>query len=781
MRGYKLNTGWRWGRNAAAVLLVAGMFSCSQVKFVPDDKYLVSKVEVEIDNPDLSKEEAKSYVRVKENYKILGFVKFHLFLYNLSLKNKKEGWFKRIGEPPQIYDEVLSQRSVEQLGQYAASKGYFRANVTSTKELKEKQQKIELKYTINTGERYNIRDIDYNIGDSALAAIFFGNPTKSLVRKGDAFDLSLLEKQQDEIVKLFRNRGYYYFSKDEVRYLADTSAYSKQVLLDLNISPDPTSQIDSGKVFSPYYFNNFYLSVLPGNTPVTANRDSVGIFSDTLRWDNYTLYHNRQVVYPPSLFNRTIRFKKGELFSNSEVESSFTALNRLRQFRFVDIQFREPGFSNDTNLLDVHIRLAPLSKQTTSFDIEGTNTAGNFGVAGNVTYQHRNLFRGAEVFQLKFRGAVERLQHLVAGQPDYFNTREFGVESNLIIPKLLGPGRFINDFDRFLPKTVFTLGYNYQRRPEYTRTISSIKFGYDWKSKEDLRHIWNLIDYNKVKIYEYDAEFIAGIQDLYIRSSFSDHLIFAMNYSFVYNNQRLNAVKDYTYVRFNIESSGNMLWALSELFNKQKVEIVDSLGYLQSQYYQFLNTRFAQYVKSDIELSHSIRLDKYNALVGRAFFGIGIPYGNFGALPFEKKYFTGGANGIRAWQVRSLGPGTYKADPGDYPNQTADLKMEANIEYRFNLTGFLEGALFIDAGNIWAINEKDNREGAQFKFDQFYKQFAVGTGTGLRFDFSYFIFRLDLGLKLRDPSRVEPSDWIIGNRWFQRDDLNLTFAIGYPF
>jgi len=436
---------------------------------------------------------------------------------------------------------------------------------------------------------------------------------------------------------------------------------------------------------------------------------------------------------------------------------------------------------NDTNLLDCYVRLAPLNKQSTSFDIEGTNTSGNFGVAGNVTYMHRNLFRGAEVFQISLLGGIERLEKLDNGVPNYFNTTQLGVESSLIIPKLLGPGSFLKDFERFLPKTVITLGYNYQRRPEYTRTINTLKFGYDWKTTENLRHIWNLLDYNKVNVFDYDPEFIDGIQDLYIKSSFTDHLIFAMNYSLIFNNQQLSTIKDYTYIRFNIEASGNLLWAISELANKEKYKQVDSLGNVQSEYYQVLNTRFAQYVKSDIEYSRGFAIDKYNTIVSRAFLGIGVPYGNFDVLPFEKKYFSGGANGIRAWPVRSLGPGTYKAPADAYPNQTADIKLEANLEYRFKLIRFVEGALFLDAGNIWAINEKDNREGALFKFDQFYRQIAFGTGTGLRFDMSYFILRLDLGVKLRDPSVSEGRGWIVGNRPYTNKDFNFTFAIGYPF
>ncbi len=590
-----------------------------------------------------------------------------------------------------------------------------------------------------------------------------------------------LEEHRSEIVSLYRNYGYYYFSNDNVIFLADTSSFSRQVLLDLLVQPLANSGGDSTQVFKPFYINNFYYSILPGNTAVTATRDSLGTFSDTTKWNNSILYENDEISYPPSLFDRTIQMKHGDLYNNTAVENTFFAFNRLRQFRFVDIQFKESRAINDSNLLDCYIRLAPLSKQTTSFDLEGTNTSGNFGVAGNVSYQHRNLFRGAEVFEINLRGAIERLQHLKGGIPDYFNTRELGVESNLTIPKLLGPGKYIHNFERFLPKTVITLGYNYQKRPEYTRTISNLKFGYDWKSTEDLRNIWNLLDYNKVRIFEYDPDFLNGIQDLYIKSSFTDHMILAMNYSLIYNNQRVNTLKKYTYARFNIESSGNLLWALAKLSNSKKVAASDTLGNINDEYYKILNSRFAQYIKTDFEFRHGYKIDEYNSVVGRAFFGIGIPYGNFGVLPFEKQYFTGGANGIRAWPVRSLGPGTYQDSLENYPNQTSDIKLELNAEYRFKLTGFLEGALFLDAGNIWAINKKDNREGALFRFNSFYKQIALGTGAGLRFDFSYFIFRLDLGMKLREPSQSDNAGWIIGSRSYDGNDFNLNFAIGYPF
>ena len=611
--------------------------------------------------------------------------------------------------------------------------------------------------------------------------MFFNDSINLVIRQGAAFDYYDLENQQEKIVDLFKNNGYFYFTKDHVRYVADTSLYEKQVVLDLYVGGKPGVQSDSAKVFTPYRLNDFYYSVMPGNTSIISDRENINTFSDTLEWENSYLYLNKQIKYPPGLFNRTNQMKSGELYRSSDVENTFFAFNRLRQFRFVDIQFSEAGTRQDSNLLDCNIRLAPLNKQSTSFDIEGTNTSGNYGVAGNIYYQHRNLFKGAEVFQLRLKGAVERLHRVVEDRSEYFNTREFGVETNLIVPNLLGPGVFIKSFEKYLPKTVFNAGYNYQRRPEYTRTISNFKVGYDWKTSQDLRHIWNFLDLNVVKLYEFDSEFINSIEDLYIKSSFTDHFIFAMNYSLIYNNQRLNTNKNYTYIRLNIESAGNVLYAISSLTNQPSYQAVDSITGAPIEYYHFLNTRYAQYIKSDIEVRRAIRIDKYNSIVGRAFVGVGIPYGNFDVLPFEKKYFAGGANGIRAWQVRSLGPGTYQAPPEAYPNQSSDIKIETNVEYRFKLVGPMEGALFVDAGNIWAINKKDNRPGSLFEFNKFYKQIALGTGTGVRFDLNYFILRFDLGMKLRDPSKATDNGWIVGARRLTGDDFNFSFAIGYPF
>ena len=767
----------RYGNFVVAALL---LFSCSPVKFVSEGEYLLNKVDVEVDNSKINKGEAKSYIRQKENYKILGFAKFHLWVYNLSSKKKANGWLKRIGEPPQVYDEALAYRSEDQLKQFLNNRGYFHANVNTDVRFMEKKRKANIKYMLETGDQYTLKEINYNINDTALKTLFLNDTAIAHIRPGTPFDFFLLENQRNEIVKLFRNSGYYYFQKENVSYLADSTKSEKEINLDLYVGGTNTAA-DSSKAFNPYYLNNFYISILPGTTLLNDLQRETSLFSDTLTWDNFTLYRNNRSKYNPNLFTRSMKMQHGQLYNLDDVENTFTVLNRLRQFRFVDIQFRETEMKSDSLLLDSYIRLAPLNKQTTAFEIEGTNTSGNIGIAGNINYMHRNLFKGAEIFQLNFRGAIERQQRIKNNVTEYFNTRELGVESNFNIPKLLGPGKFIKSFENVLPKTLFTAGYNFQRRPEYTRTITNIRFGYEWMTSERLKQTWNLFDLNKVILYRFDPSFIDLIKDLYIKSSFTDHLILAMNYSLVYNTQTSNMNKSYTYLRFNVESAGNVLNVVSNVLNQPKTQLVDTLGFGNIEYYKLFDTRYAQYLKSDIEFRYGYEIDKYNSLVMRAFLGVGLPYGNFDVLPFEKKYFTGGANGIRAWRVRSLGPGTYKAKEGMYPNQSSDIKIEANFEYRFKLVSMLEGALFLDVGNIWAINKKDNRPGAQFEIDKFYKQIALGTGAGFRFDFNYFIFRFDLGMKLREPTNSFGEGWIIGSRPYKSDDFNFSFAIGYPF
>ncbi len=752
--------------------------SCHSTRFVPKDKYLLNKISVKVDDKNLKKEELKTHIKQKENLRILGFMKFHLWVYNHSSLVKTDDWLKKVGEAPVLYDQFQTQRSIDQLKLFLRNKGYYNAVVHDSVEIDKNQRKLNLIFDIKARTPYRIRNFVYSIKDRQLRDVILRDSVNRLLKTGDIFDLDLLNSERQRISKNLNERGYFKFKEAFIKFQADSSFYNHRVDLIINVDDAVLDNSENEVVAHQKYKIRNYL-IYPSYRLVDLSGDKQIQSLDTLRVKDYVFMYSGKLQYKPDLFFNVNRMKDSTYYSLSNAEKTYRALNRLRQFKLININFAETGsYTNDSiPLLDCRMLLSPLPRQNTSVDIEGTNSSGNLGIAGNLNYQHRNIFKGAEVFDFQVRVARERQQI----DNNIFNTQEYGFESSMTIPKFLSFVKAKQWFTFQIPETKFTAGFNYQRRPDYTRNITSFKFGYNWKTSTNQSHTLNLIDLNYVILYDLNPVFINSIQDLYIKSSFTDHLILATNYSWVYNTQNINKREDYKFYKVNFESAGNLLWLYSNLINKGKATSYDSITGQESSYYEIMNIRFAQYLKGDFEYRFGHIINKLSSLVGRTFMGIGFPYGNFNVLPFEKKYFTGGANGIRAWQVRSLGPGSYKAPAGVYPNQSADIKLEGNLEYRFKLFWLMEGALFLDAGNIWAINSLDNREGALFQLNQFYKQIAIGTGTGLRFDFTYFIFRLDLGLKLRDPSLPEGKRFIPGNYLIGKEHLNLSFAIGYPF
>ncbi|MGD9929546.1 MAG: BamA/TamA family outer membrane protein [Mangrovibacterium sp.] len=766
------------------VLLVALslLAACSSTRYVPEGKYLLNDVDIKVDHRSINKEELKGQVRQKENLKILGFFKFHLALYNLSSKKKDNNWFKRIGEAPVIYQDFQTVRSKEQLGIYLKNKGFYDGVITDTVIQHARKPKVNLVFNVKAGEPYRIRKYEYQIEDEKLAPLIMADTARQLMGVNDIFDIDRLNEERNRLSALLRNHGYYRFSTDYISYLADSSLNTKQVDLAVVVADaDQAGMSDSVVAHRKFVVRNYRVN--PDYVPPQLAEANNRAIPDTIFEPPYTFIFREKLKYKPELFENLNRIKDSTEYSLRNVEKTYRSLNQLQQFKVVNLNFNVvDSLGNDSiGVLDCNFQLTPLSRQGFSVDVEGTNSSGNLGMAGNLNYQHRNLFRGAEIFNVTLKGAIERQQALVSESRLNFNTREFGLEGSLTLPKFFSPLDDRRLFSFQVPQTSFTLGYNYQRRPDYTRTITNFRFGYNWKSKAFRTHFLNLIDFNYVNLYEFNPEFINSIEDLYIKSSFTDHLIMAMNYTLVDNTQSVSRKDNYHYFKWSFEAAGNLFSAYARMIGKKEVVEMDSLTNHESRYYKMLNTRFAQYLKTDLEYRYGYTINKYNSIVGRAFAGVGLPYGNFDVLPFEKKYFTGGANGIRAWQVRTLGPGSYKAPENVYPNQSGDIKLEANLEYRYRLVGRVEGAFFLDAGNIWAINNKDNRPGALFQFDNFYKQVAIGTGTGFRFDFTYFIFRLDLGMKLRDPALPQGKRFIIGNYPITGDHFNLSFAIGYPF
>lgn len=765
-----------------ASIVVLLLFSgCASTRYVPEDRYLLNDIDIKVNKDGVDKDELATHLRQKENLRILGMFKLHLWLYNLSRIDKEKGWLKNIGEPPVIYDEGLTQKSVQQLKQYLDNKGYYQSSVRDTVYFKKKKAKVE--YIVKAGQPYRMDHISYQVKDPELGKLIQQDSDESLLKSGEVFDVDRLEKERLRISNLLKNNGYYKFAEEYIHYQVDTTYESRKanITLILERPANADEQNDSITFHKRYKVADYslYINKQKSNAQIpnyTITRDS----THTL---GYTFYTDGAMPLKKNLFYKSVDIKPGSFYSKKKEDKTYNNLYALRQFKFVNIQYMEDRNFADSLIGTLHGKIIlPLQvKQNYSLDVEGTNTSGNLGVAGNINYQHRNLLGGAEIFDVTFKGASERQATIINNQSAEFNTLELGGQMRLTIPSFLFPINEDNLNLYSLPFTTFSLAYNYQARPDYTRTIVNATAGYTWKSSARFSHYLNVLDLNAVRIPSLNPDFINQIQDLYIRSSYTDHIISSTNYTLVFNDQGLVKRPDYHYLKMNLESAGNFLWMVSQLSGREKFTDENSTPDNPLTYYKYFDTRFAQYVKADFDFRYGYRFDKYNSVATRLFTGMALPYGNFNVTPFEKRYFTGGANGIRAWQVRSLGPGSYSAGAGEYPNQSADIKLEANVEYRFRLFWMFEGALFLDGGNIWAINKYDNREGAVFHFDSFYKEFALGTGFGLRLVSSYFILRTDLGLKLRDPSLPEGARWIPVNRSFNSTDLNFNIAIGYPF
>lgn len=758
------------------MLLTGGLLlflgSCSSTKFVPEDEHLLTNVKIKNKARDISREKLKPYVRQHENTKLLGFWKFYLGLYNLSGQDDDKGfnrWLRRIGEEPVIFDPYLVSQSAQQMKLYLNNQGYFQASVHDTVIYRGKQ-KAKVVYSIDPGDRYYINDVDYRIEDDSIRNEVLADTLETLLREGRPFTVELHERERERINKNLRNKGFYKFSEEFIYFLSDTSIGDYRVNDSLIVmSPE---EVLGKKHHQKYRIDNVLFQVGIGTNEL-LNEDTGRVTNgfDTLRFEGVFIVYEDELSFKPQLLTSSTYIRSNDYFNAELVDRTHQLLSGLRLFRYINIRFRETGRTNKNNepLLDCIISLSPGKPQSFSVDIEGTNSSGNIGAAGSFNYQHKNLFKGGEFFTLNTR--LARQNQFVRSSTEEFNTIEIGGEASIVIPRFWIPLRIQQFRQRYNPRTNISLAYNYQRRPDYTRTIANARLGYNWRSSRYITHAFYPLEFNLVNIPDLSREFEERISETFLRYTYENHLIVNMNYSFLFNQQTLGQKNDFWYFRANLESAGNVLSLLSPLWENGN----------NGDYSRLLGIRYAQYVKSDIDLRFHNRIDRYTSLVWRFFAGVGVPYGNLNVLPFEKRYFSGGANSIRAWPVRGLGPGSYSEEEFRFYNQTGDMKMEMNLEYRFKLFWLLEGALFVDAGNIWSIRESSSPEGGLFDVRNFYEEIAVGTGIGARFDFNYFIFRFDMGLKTHDPSLPEGERWIPLSRPWRWDDVGFNFAIGYPF
>ena len=728
--------------------LALSLASCSATKFVPDGSYLLDEVKIHTDNKEIKPSDMRLYVRQNPNSKWFSTIKTQLYVYNWSGRDSTK-WFNRflrkIGDAPVIYNESDAIRSQEEIAKAVQNLGYMGASVKRT--TKTKKKKLKLFYEITSGKPYIVRTLKYDISDKKIAEYLRNDSTQSMLREGMLFDVNVLDAERQRITDYLLCNGYYKFNKDYITYTADTARNTHQVDLTLHLLPYKTYVGDTPKEHFQYKINK--INFITDYDVLQSSALSSIEINDSLHYNGFPIYYKDKLYLRPKVLVDNLRFASGDLYDERNVQKTYTYFGRLSALKYTNIRFFETQ-NGDSTQLNCYVMLTKSKHKSISFELEGTNSAGDLGAAASVSFQHRNLFRGSETFMVKFRGAYEAISGLQPGYKNH-NYTEYGVETSINFPNFLFPF-LTSDFKRRIKATTeFGLQYNYQLRPEFSRTIASASWSYKWIQKQKIQHRIDLLDISYLYLpwisSQFQEDYINKDKDNYIlKYNYENRLIVRMGYNYSYNSAGgtlvNNTITTNSYsIRAGFESAGNILYGISKMINMRKNKDGE---------YAILGIPYAQYLKGDFDFAKNIIIDHRNSLAFHAGIGIAVPYGNAKVVPFEKRYFSGGANSVRGWSVRNLGPGSFAGD-GNFMNQSGDIKLDASIEYRTRLFWKFRGAAFIDAGNIWTIREYENQPGGVFEFDKFYKQIAVAYGLGLRLDLDFFVLRFDGGMKAINP------------------------------
>jgi outer membrane protein assembly factor BamA len=747
------------------VLVNLLLTACSTTKFVPEGEFLLDKVHIKTDNKDIPQNELKDYLRQTPNAAVFQVFRMQLGIYNLAGKDSTK-WinktFKRMGDPPVIYNKALTSLSVQQLQRFLVNKGYINAVVESNVITTAKKAIVD--YNVKSNKPYSLRNYAINLKNISLTEIA-ADTSRSLIRSNMLFDADVFNAERERIATRFRQQGFYNFNKDFLTYTADSSLNLHKIDLSLELRDNLKQRNDSVNklIFKKYTIRKviFYTNPDVATTADIINKSEL----DTVGFRNFILVSPKNRIIKLDALIQNTFINPQSLYTDEAVDRTYQALNSLGPIKYVNISFKELADS----LLDCYIIIIPSKAITISTELEATYTDGYWGGAGNINFMHRNIFKGAETFSMQVRGAYEWQKGIWA--------QELGVQVGLKFPKFILPfGGY--DFKRNIhANTEFTSAFNSQFRPgDYSTKSLGAGVKYTWNIKQ-FRHSFELFDLS----YVYFDSIYQGFRDKYLNDTlalfnpynYQDHFIMRIGYAGSYNTFNANRpMKNYLTMRYSVETAGNMMYALNNLLGT--VKNADGS-------FRFFGIRYSQYIKTEYNITRHQIFDKSNRFVYHLGVGLGIPYGNADVIPYEKRFFSGGANSIRGWSESTLGPGKYQRIDDkrrDY-NQVGDIKLDMSMEYRAKMFWVLEGAAFLDAGNIWTIKDYETQKGGTFKFDSFMNQIAIAYGLGLRFDFSFFIARVDFGVKLFDPVRTRREQWRVNPSL--SEDFAVHLAIGYPF
>lgn len=761
-------------RSALIGLLFVVVFiaSCSGTKSIPEGELLYVGGKVKVEDTSISKKqrkelqsEFKDLLRPKPNKKFLG-MRPKLFFYNLAGDVKKDKGFRhwlkfKVGEPPVLFSQVDLEYNRSVLQNYSENNGFFttRTEADSTRTGK----KASAEYIVRPGKQYKIKSVQFPTDSSKIALAVSRTQRRSILKVGNAYSLDDIKAERVRIDTRLKEKGFFYFNPDYLKVQVDSTVADYQVDLILKIK-DETPDIAKNE----YKINK--IIVYP-NYSVNADSLSVATDSSVVKYKDFTII-DKEKLFEPRIFDRSLYFKKDDLYNRTNHNLSLNRLVNIGTFKFVKNEFKVADTTG--YYLDAYYYLTPLPKKSFRAEVLAkTNSANYTGTELNINWSNRNTFRGAELLTITAFGGVE-VQ--VSGQNNGFNVYRFGGETSLTWPRLISPFN-LKSSSGFVPKTKASLGYEFQNRTQlYSLQTLKGSFGYLWKENVRKEHQLNVTEItfaspqNVTALYE---EQMGANESL--RKVIEKQLIFGPTYSYTYTNTTQKRKKNTFYYKASLDLAGNAAGLISGA-NIKEEEPKKVLG-----------IPFSQFVKVESDFRHYLKLSKNSLLASRVIVGAGFAYGNSVEMPFIKQFFIGGTNSLRAFQARSLGPGTFRDTTSTVflPDQSGDIKLEFNTEYRGKIYSVIDGAVFVDAGNIWLRNTNTNKPGSKFSKD-FMNEIAVGVGAGLRFDFSFLVLRTDLAFPIRKPYLPDGERWVldqvnIGSGSWRKENLVFNLAIGYPF
>lgn len=716
-------------------------FSCSTTRVLGDGQFRLADNKVVVDNDrKFNTKEIESYIKQKPNsYIIFGWNPF-LNIYNWSGKNADKGinkFLRKIGTAPVVYQPSQVEASVENINRHLEYLGYYGSDVRS--EVRVNGKRVTVTYSVTLGRRYRIGNVSFAVPDGEFKEDFYADTAAVSIRPGDFLSEDALEKETERAASMFRRKGYFGFTKNYFSFEADTLARRDTADLLMTVKEYTRNQTaEYARPHRKYFFGDVSIS-----------------------YDNDLKFNDR-------VLKNICTIRPGAMYDEREVNTTYSRLSALRLFSGVNVALNP----RDSGIVDCDISLTKSRMQGFKVNLEGsTNSTGLIGISPQVSYYHKNIFHGGQWLNLGFLGNFQ-----FKYDDRSVKSNEFGVSAGLSFPEFLGLPNSIFKGPS-VPRTEINASYNYQNRPEYTRNMISTSYGYSGSLRNGkFFYQFYPIQAKIVRLTNLDPNFYTTLSgNPFMRDAYQNHFDVGSGLVAYYTTSTALVPKEtYEYARLQLDASGNVL----SLFNKAMKS--DEYGSRL-----IWNTPYSQYIRTELTLGKTFVFGKNGgqALAIRLLGGVGYAYGNSSTIPFEKQFYSGGANSMRGWQARSLGPGNSKADTTFViPSQTGDVKLEANLEYRFPMFWKLCGAVFTDVGNIWTLKETDGDDGSHTHFDlkNLAASLAADWGIGLRVDLNFLILRLDMGMKVYDPS-LDTARWRSPSQWLKKDGYTLHFGVGYPF